>query len=64
MKLKAGGAVRVLLRGKLGRTFEATRTDFTHVEPFREVTTPTLDGERLKADVRMQKKPLIGADER
>jgi hypothetical protein len=46
MKLKAGGAMRVLLRGKLGRTFEATRTDFTHVEPFREVTTPTLDGER------------------
>ncbi len=34
--LKAGGAVRVLLLVKFGRTFEATRSDFRRVDPHRE----------------------------
>lgn len=34
--LKAGGAVRVLLLVKFGRTFEATRSDFRRVEHYRE----------------------------
>jgi hypothetical protein len=37
--LKAGGAVRVLLV-KIGRSFEATRTDFRRVEPYAELLVP------------------------